>query len=106
MVFLTPSPFDNFTDAQHEKQDEEIALIASEYFAGQQELSRLHCAFLLSCIVKRSEGKLKAEYTEYGIGCQLIRENPKLESALKEAWRTKDYKEIRKSGELRAQAVM
>ncbi|KAF8336212.1 hypothetical protein F5887DRAFT_577598 [Amanita rubescens] len=106
MVFLTPSLSDNFTDAQHEKQDEEVALIASEYFLGQQELTMLECALLLSCIITRSEGKLKAEYTNYNIAFQLMRDNPNLESALKEAWRTKDYKEIRKSGELRASRLV
>ena len=98
---LTPSSSHKFTDAHHKKKDEEVALDASIFFAAeQQELSRLDCAILLQCI-NRSEGKLQATVNAF----QLLCENPKLESALKKAWRTKDYKEIRESGELRASSL-
>ncbi|KAF8720225.1 hypothetical protein AX14_011125 [Amanita brunnescens Koide BX004] len=90
---LTPSSSHKFTDAHHKKKDEEVALDASIFFAAeQQELSRLDCAILLQCI-NRSEGKLQATVNAF----QFLCENPKLESALKKAWRTKDYKEIRES---------
>jgi hypothetical protein len=103
---LTPSPSDNFTDAQHKKQDEEVTQAASDIFGEQSELStKLECASLLGCIIDHSEGKLQAAFTNNGKAIKLMRENPKLESALKKAWRTKEYKEIRKSGELRASSL-
>ncbi len=102
---LTPSSSNNFTDPQHKILDEAVTSDTSNWFAGQQELSRNDCATLLQCIINRSEGKLKGEFTNHGKAIELMSQNPKLESALKNAWRTKDYKEIRKSSELRTSSL-
>jgi hypothetical protein len=103
--FLTPTSPHNFTNEQHKKQDEEVTLAASKCFAVQRELCKLDCAFLLNCIIERSEGKLWVEYTDLPKIMEYMDENPKLEPALKKAWRTKDYKEIRESGEPRASSL-
>ena len=106
-AYLTPSTSDNFTDAQHKRKDEEVTQAASKFFAGQQdsEWSEFHYAFLLQCIIKHSEGKLQVAFMDNGKAIDLMRANPKLGSVLKKAWRTKDYKEIRKSGEFRASVL-
>jgi hypothetical protein len=100
---FAPSSSHNFTPAQHKIKD---TLEASKLFGGKQELSEaLHYAALLQCIIKSSEGKLQAAYIDNANAIELMGKNPKLESALKKAWRTKDYKEIRESGELRASSL-
>jgi hypothetical protein len=100
---LTPSSSDNFTPAQHKIKDEAVTQAASNIFGEQSELStKVECATLLQCIIDCSEGKLQVAFTNIGNAIKLMSENPKLESALKKAWRTKDYQEIRESGERRA----
>ena len=96
-AFLTPSSSHYFTNAQHKKQDEEVTLAVSKLFAGKQELDKTDCVFLLHSIIKRSGGKLRVEFIDGDKAIKLMCENPKLESALEKAWRTKDYKEIRNS---------
>ena len=92
---FAPSSSHNFTPAQHKIKD---TLEASKLFGGKQELSEaLHYAALLQCIIKSSEGKLQAAYIDNANAIELMGKNPKLESALKKAWRTKDYMEIRES---------
>ena len=102
---LSPSSSDNFNNMQHNKQDEQVTLDASMFLAGKQQLSELDCVALLHCIINHSEGKLQVEFTNLANAIILLRENPKLESALQKAWTTKDYKEIRKSGELLASSL-
>ena len=97
---LTPSPSDNFTDVQHNKQDEQVTLAASEIFTEKQQLSEIDCAAPLECIIDSSEGKLQVAFTNTRKAIKLMRENPKLVFALQKAWTAKDYTEIRKSGEL------
>ena len=88
---------DNFTIVQHDKQDQEITLASSKYF------TREHPGILrVPSTVHHQEDKLKVAYADW---FKLMEGNLKLESALKEAWRTIDYKEIRKSGELRASSL-
>ena len=102
---LTSSSSDYFTDAQHEKKDEEVTLFVQEIFDPKQELSQAQCAILLQSIIDFSEGKLQAEYMQPARTRELLDKNPRLISALQKAWRTKNYKEIRKSGELRASSL-
>ncbi len=98
---------DNFTDEQHKRLDEDVTSTASVFFPVQQELSsKCDCAGLLQCIIEHSEGTLKGEFTNTGKAVKLMRENPKLEFALKNAWRTKDYKKIRRLSELRASSLV
>jgi hypothetical protein len=100
---LTSSPSDNFTDAQHKKQDEKVTQDASDMFLGKPELTELiECAALLERIIDHSGGKIKDTYRNTWKAIQLMREHDELVSALKEAWMSKNYKEIRESGELRA----
>lgn len=97
---LTPSSSDNFTPAQHKIKDEEVTQAVSEIFGEKSELSTPECAMLLECIIGGSEGKLTS--TTSVEAAKLMRKNSKLENALNKAWRTKDYHEIRESGERRA----
>ncbi len=102
---LTPSTSDNFTDAQHKKRDEDVIKHVSAIFREHQELSVSDCMVLLYWIVKCSEGKLRDAFADVDNATRLILDNPKLECALKKAWRTKDYKEIQKSGEPRVPSL-
>ncbi|KIL61714.1 hypothetical protein M378DRAFT_166489 [Amanita muscaria Koide BX008] len=95
---LTPSP----SDEQHKKQDEEVTLTALEHIAKEQQLSNPDCVFLLREIIKCSGGKLQDAFMDDDKAIKLMREKPKLKSALQKAWKTKDYKEIRELDELRA----
>ena len=95
---LTPSSSGDLTDEQHTKQNEEVTLAALEFLPRERELSVFECAYLLHCIVECSKGKLHGAFADVPNALRLIRENPKLKFALHHAWRTKDYKEIRRSG--------
>ncbi|KAK2463741.1 hypothetical protein APHAL10511_004234 [Amanita phalloides] len=97
LTSLTPSTSENFNSGQHKKGDEEITLAATRIFGGKRELSEIDNAVLLQCIIRRSEGKLQAAFINIENGIELMRENPKLTSALKKAWRTENYMEIRES---------
>ncbi|KAK2467168.1 hypothetical protein APHAL10511_000717 [Amanita phalloides] len=95
---LTPSSSHNFTPPQHKEKDQEVTQDASILFGEKQELSEtLECMLLLQCIVKHSDGKLHVAFTDNKKALDLIRENPKLASALKKAWKDKKYDEIRES---------
>ena len=102
---LTPSTSDNFTDAQHNKQDEEVTLAVKDVFDGRQVLTLGECAILLQVIIELSEDRLQVAFTNGMKAIKLIGENPKLESALQKAWKSKGYKEIRESGELWASSL-
>ena len=100
---LTPSSSDNFTPAQHKEKDEEVTQAASG-LGESSELTKVECAYLLQHITEHSEEKLQ-RFADNNKAIEFIRKNSKLETALKNAWRTKNYQEIRKSGERRASLV-
>ena len=100
---LTPSSSEKFTHAQHKEQDEKVTREASSIIEEGKELSLGECLILLKRIIKHSEGKLK-QHDSIEAGA-LIRNNPKLKSALQKAWGTKDYTEIRRSGVFRASSL-
>ena len=100
---LTPSSSDNFNNQEHKIQDEKVTQAVSDAFTEERELSNGECAILLISIIKHSQGKLESIDGEKAI--ELVCDKPKLKSALQKAWKTKDYKEIRESGELRASSL-
>jgi hypothetical protein len=100
---LTLSPSATFTDEQHKEQDDKVTQDALVFFKEEQpELSLIECMILLVSIINRSEGKLKDMYKDIQTAAKLLREHDKLVSALQEAWRSRNYKAIRESGEFQA----
>ncbi|KAM6499175.1 hypothetical protein JOM56_004683 [Amanita muscaria] len=95
--FLTPSSSDQFSEAQHNKQNEEVTRFALDFFTFGQPLSDGDCANLLYVIIDHSGEKLQATYKDLRKALSLVRRKPKLKDALQEAWGKRDYKEIRKS---------